>query len=135
MKLDKDCVRDVLIQCEKLLVMNDAGEMNFLALKDLKGVLPSYNESTIKYTIKQLEDAGFLNARITGSDQISVIKFRVYDITYEGHEFLDNIKNDNNWNKIKEAACKIGASSVDTLSKIAVSVIATQINNLITGGL
>lgn len=135
LKLDKDCVRDVLVYCEKALVMNDLGEMDPLRLANLKRGLSSYSDATIKYTVKQLIDAEYLDARIPDVDNVFVLDFYIFDITYEGHEFLENIKNDNNWSIIKEIANKIGSSSVDALSKIAASVITTQINNLITGGL
>lgn len=36
MELNKDCVRDVLLCCERLLKMNDNGFMNDLSLKITK---------------------------------------------------------------------------------------------------
>ena len=50
---------------------------------------------------------------------------RVFDLTYQGHQFLDEIRSDNVWNKTKETAKSIGSFSVNTLSTIATGVITS----------
>jgi len=49
----------------------------------------------------------------------------VFDLTYQGHQFLDEIRSDNVWNKTKETAKSIGSFSVNTLSTIATGVITS----------
>ncbi len=49
------------------------------------------------------------------------------DISPQAHEFINNIRTDGVWEKVKEKATKIGSFSIDALSKIAVSVISALI--------
>ena len=129
MELNKECVRDVLIKCEQLLKMNDDGSMNTLNSNSLKEALPNYDISILKYTVLKLKEAELLNVSIIKADSSLVYKFVIFDITYQGHEFLEQIKNDNNWKKVKDIANNVGSFSIDVLKQIAISVIANQINN------
>ena len=101
----------------------------------MKVNLKDYTDATIKYTVKQLEEADLIDARIVDTNMATVLDFFIFDITFHGHEFLNNIKNINNWSKIKTIASKIGTSSLNELNKIAISIITSQINNLIDGGI
>ena len=131
MELNKDCVRDILLKCEELLQMNDDGTMNTLQSGDLKEVLPDYDLSVIKYSVLKMDEADLINARIISFDDSIVGEFLIFDITYFGHEFIEQIKDDNNWNKVKDVAKKVGSSSIDILLQIATGVLTNKINNCI----
>ena len=131
MELNKDCIRDVLIKCEELLVMDDDGKMNHLSILDLKKALPNYREATIRHTVGKMEEAGLLKFSTTRADNISYIL--VYDITYEGHELLDKIKEENNWKTIKSYAAKVGSFSLSVLQQIAINMFTKKIDNIIWG--
>ena len=131
MELNKDCVRDILLKCEELLQMNDDGTMNVLQSGDLKEVLPDYDLSVIKYSVLKMDEADLINARIISFDDSIVGEFLIFDITYFGHEFIEQIKDDNNWNKVKDVAKKVGSSSIDILLQIAAGVLTNKINNCI----
>jgi hypothetical protein len=47
----------------------------------------------------------------------------IHNLTFYGHEFLENIKSDNTWNKTKSIASKVGSYSLNTLRDISVGVI------------
>lgn len=131
MELNKDCVRDILLKCEELLQMNDDGTMNVLQSGDLKEVLPDYDLSVIKYSVLKMDEADLINARIISFDDSIVGEFLIFDITYFGHEFIEQIKDDNNWNKVKDVAKKVGSSSIDILLQIATVVLTNKINKCI----
>ena len=131
MELNKDCVRDILLKCEELLQMNDDGTKNTLQSSDLQEVLPDYDLSVIKYSVLKMDEADLINARIISFDDSIVGEFLIFDITYFGHEFIEQIKDDNNWNKVKEVAKKVGSSSIDILLQIATGVLTNKINNCI----
>lgn len=131
MELNKDCVRDILLKCEELLQMNDDGTMNVLQSGDLKEVLPDYDLSVIKYSVLKMDEADLINARIISFDDSIVGEFLIFDITYFGHEFIEQIKDDNNWNKVKDVAKKVGSSSIDILLQIATGVLTNKINKCI----
>ena len=48
-------------------------------------------------------------------------------MTYFGHEFLDSIREENNWGKVKTVAQKAGAFSLTALGEIAKEVTKTAI--------
>jgi len=44
-----------------------------------------------------------------------------------GHEFLGNIRTNENWQKTKFIASKVGAATLDVFSKIAVKLVSDSI--------
>ena len=48
-------------------------------------------------------------------------------LTYEGHQYLERIRDPVIWAKTKEGAKKIGSFGLDTLGKLAVGFIETEI--------
>lgn len=131
MELNKECVRDVLLYSEKMLKMNDDGTMNYLTSSAFKIALSMYNLSEIKYTVLKLKEAGFLDVTITNADAFLVLDFRIYDITYDGHEFLDTIRDNDNWKKVKNIACNVGSFSISVLKQIAIGVIEAKLKTII----
>lgn len=130
MELNKDCVRDVLLSCEELLKMDEEGYMNSLSHEELEQVLPNYKTEDIIYTVVKLKEAGFLDVKVTRASGNILVDLRIYDITFTGHEFLNDIRDDNNWKKVKEIAKSVGAFSINMIAQIAVGVIQTNISAL-----
>ena len=64
MELNKDCIRDVLIKCEELLVMDDDGKMNHLSISNLSKALPNYDVATIRYTVIKIEEGVVMNGTL-----------------------------------------------------------------------
>lgn len=129
MELNKDCVRDVLLSCEELLKIDEDGYMNSLSHEELGQALPSYKTEDIIYTVVKLKEAGFLDVKITRAGNI-LADVRIYDITFNGHEFLNDIRDDKNWKKVKDIAKAVGAFSINMIAQIAVGVIQTNISAL-----
>lgn len=127
MKLNQDCIRDILLACEKLLVMNDDGTMNEISDKILSTYISNYDLATIKYTVKYLKEADLLNASIFEADMVAVLGFFIYDIKPLGHEFISNIRNDTIWNKVKDYSKKVGSTSIKSLINIAEIVVSEAI--------
>ena len=128
MELNKDCVRDVLLSCEELLKMDEEGYMNSLSHEELEQVLPNYKTEDIIYTEVKLKEAGFLDVKVTRASGNILVDVRINDITFTGHEFLNDIRDDNNWKKVKEIAKSVGAFSINMIAQIAVGVIQTNIS-------
>lgn len=128
MELNKDCVRDVLLSCEELLKIDEDGYMNSLSHEELGQVLPNYKTEDIIYTVVKLKEAGFLDVKVTRASGNILVDVRINDITFTGHEFLNDIRDDNNWKKVKEIAKSVGAFSINMIAQIAVGVIQTNIS-------
>lgn len=127
MELNVDCVRDTLLTCEELLIMDDLGKMPKIGWHNMKDYLNKYDQATVKYTVKYLKDANMINASIISSGNSDVLSFFINDITPSGHEFLKNVKEDTIWNETKKKALEIGSLSIYTLKTIAESVVAAAI--------
>lgn len=117
MKFNPDCVRDILIHIESF----EYGSAHTIG--EIRSELPSYSYEELDYHCLHLYDAGFIQANIRRLDlpQVSI----VFDLTYQGHQFLNEIRSDNVWNKTKETAKSIGSFSINTLSTIATEVITS----------
>lgn len=124
MKLNPDCVRDILLTVEN----NKFGTQ--MTLEQLCVKLPNYECDEIHYCCLKLDEAGLL-------DVVSIPMIRqtmpgiksINDLTFEGHEFLADIKSDNAWNKTKTIAKNVGSFSIHALKDISVGVISELIKS------
>lgn len=124
MKLNPDCIRDILLDVENKTTFNNYAE--YTGPGDFKHLKTKYNYDETMYHIRQCEQSGLFMEKVSYfMDGGCIIK----DLSPQGHEFLANIRQDNNWIKTKEIAGKIGSSSLDVIKDISSQVIS----NLISG--
>lgn len=121
MRLNSDCIRDIL-----LMVEDKSGFNKFVNYK--KGTtidehLSNYSHDEIMYHIKQCEQADL----ITGVKFLSKDYAVITDLTPKGHEFIANIRQDNVWNGVKSVAKKVGSTSLSALISISSNVITELI--------
>lgn len=123
MRLNPDCIRDILISVEQNTNYNE----HLLYPQELKKcpALTSYKDDEIRYHIKQC----LLANLIIGVTEDLAGNIRIKDLTPTGHEFLANIRSDTVWNKTKNIAAKIGSFSLNALKDIAVGVISEIIKS------
>ncbi len=124
MKLNHDCIRKVLLLLEDMCnisMNNDTYCWKSANISDLCDALPDFDRKDIFYSLFNLEQAGFIDVLSQYADG-GVYVYSVNYITFTGHEYLANIKNDNNWKKTKEIGSKVGALSLNIISKIAEGV-------------
>ena len=119
MKLNHDIVREVLLYLEDRLELNDE-------LDSTKITIPEVTADEVAYTLLRLSEADFIKI-ITDEDLSGNLDIFVKSLTWKGHEFLDNIRNNNTWDKVKKVAAEVGADSLSTLQKIAINVISASI--------
>ena len=122
MKLNPDCVRDILI------VMEEQPFNKQLTFEDIVPLLPAYEPDEIEYSCLKLKESGFMHA-ITASDLQGENVVSLVDITYSGHQFLNDIRSDSVWNNVKEISKKVGSNSVSAISQIATGVITAIIKS------
>lgn len=114
MVLDPDCVRDVLLSIESCKF----GER--LTLDSLNQKIPKYNEEDLWYTCLKLEEGGYIDlVKVNGLRMPMPGIKEIRSLTYLGHEFLDSIREDTNWKKVKLVAKKAGTFSLNSLGDIA----------------
>ena len=124
MKLNPDLIRDILLTVE-----DNCDFHHYMEIRSTKNPfenLKDYNHEEILYHIKQCSLSNFISGVHYYDNGDCVV---IGDLTPYGHEFLENIRNEDNWNQTKHYAKKVGSFSLDILSKIAVSVITKLINS------
>lgn len=90
MKRDWDLIRQILLTVEAA----EADEK--ISDNDIDGCPPE----SFHYNSVLLSEAGLVHAMILPNLQTTLIE----SLTWEGHEFLDSIRNDVTWDKIKNTA-------------------------------
>jgi hypothetical protein len=68
--------------------------------------IPDYSPDEVSYHVKILCDGGFLEA--TNASTMHGLDWVPKSLTWPGHEFLDAIRNDSVWKKVKEKVKEYG---------------------------
>ena len=96
MKRDLDLIRKILFKVEEK--ESPAPEWDFK--------IDDYPQDIINYHIVLMNEAGLLIGKAEESSNGSYYNANVSRLTWEGHEFLDSIKNLSIWNKAKNSISK-----------------------------
>lgn len=139
MRLNYDCIRDVLLVLEEKLEVrwNDEDSnfnFNTIGLVSLKGYLSDkdYSQEDIFYSVHNLIQANYIiSTSVKSGSQIS--NYNITDITYEGHQFLQNIRPKTIWDKSKPVFKNLGTISVDIIKSVTSTVISDTINHYLPG--
>ena len=59
----------------------------------------------------------------------------VYRITYDGYQFIETIRPEPVWAKVKSTGKHIGSFSIDVITRVATTVLTSMINGYLTGAL
>ncbi len=110
MKRNMDLIRILLLEIEK----QDRGRGDKIEVK-VEGQAPA----VVKEHLHLLIEAGFVSGR---SDDVPVGFGRfvfVHRLTWDGHDFLDSVRDPEVWRKTKERASVAGGWGIDLLTDIA----------------
>ncbi|MCP3806453.1 DUF2513 domain-containing protein [Paenibacillus sp. Lou8.1] len=126
MKLNKDCIRDLLLAVESEPFGNEVTKHTF----NSNPFTEPYSFEEIIYTTQRLIEANYINAQVQYAGD-EVHNFYISSLTWEGHQFLDNIRDNGVWKKSKDIASRFSSVSISMLSSIASNVIAQIIKKQI----
>ena len=110
MKLDKDLVRNLLLQIE--------AKPDPIGLIEI--TVAGHPREEVAYHIQILDEAGFIKAEDLSS--YDGYDWRAERLTFDGHEFLDTVRDAKIWRRTKEIAKSTGVASVKALFEIGKSV-------------
>lgn len=117
MKLNPDCIRDILLSVEDACDFNK--KLIYSRDTDIQR-LQKYSHDEIIYHTRQCK----LSELIIGSKMFDGGESCIIgDLSPAGHEFLANIRKDTVWNGVKSVAGKVGATSLSALTQIAANVV------------
>jgi hypothetical protein len=114
---EKMMKRDFELVRKLLLFFEEKDNPDFIKVPPIAG----YDELTIKYHLVLLYDAGLLRCEpVKSSTSDRVIYVIPFELTWDGHEFLEKIRNNSTWNKIKEViSSKGGAFAFGVINQLA----------------
>lgn len=115
MKLNIDCVRDVLLEFEEFPM----GNYNVSSFAKTVG---KYGHENTLYALAKLYEANYINGDIAADEGGYYHCLVIYDITFYGHEFLSTIRHPNVWQRLKDATLDGGTASLKVIGDIALEV-------------
>lgn len=128
MKLNPDCVRDVLLAVESA----DLDE--YISPKTLHDSLPQYSEREIEYTCLILDEGGPIIAttmQLPGQE-IAAVK-SIVRLTYQGHELTAKIRDPERWPKLKKGLSAVRDYSISALSAVAEGAVSASVSAVVSG--
>jgi hypothetical protein len=117
MKLNPDCIRDILLHCEEYCVTGSYITYKKNESFSYNGNEYSYDEAY--YHLRQCE----MNEYFYKSSFGNVGHVTIVDLTPKAHEFLADIRSDAVWKKTKSISKEVGSNSLKSLMNIASSVV------------
>ena len=121
MKLNPDCVRDILLECEEGCTPSQF--VKFPESEEFIMEKRVYSHEETLYHLRQCK----LNGYFSNAWEDMMGNFTVQDLSPKAHEFLANTKDKTNWEKTKTTASKVGSMSLSVLSSIASAVVSGAI--------
>lgn len=115
MKLNPDCIRDILLDIESTTTINTGWKYDS---HHPSPRMSKYDKFEIAYQTRYCAEANLISGFSIGGDSESVFAF---DLTPNGHEFLANIRNDTFFNKVKDIAKELCVESLPGLQQIALN--------------
>ena len=126
-----DLVRDLLLRVEERLPKQTGDP---LSAKDLmysgdETVSVASEEFLVANEhLRLLMEKGFLDGFETGASRNPFNQtIRVWRLTWEGHEFLDRIRDPETWSKTKEGAVASGGFSLEIIGALAKGLVKQKV--------
>lgn len=114
MKRDMDLIRLILLKIEE--------EYRSTAIINLE--IEGYDKETVAYHCKILNDADWISYYDADYADDEINDFVVGSLTWDGHDYLDKIRDNSQWKKVKDTISKHGLSfAVDTVKIISTAFV------------
>ena len=124
MKKDLDLIRQIMLTLEE----NMEYGKNFQSAQLIEVMKDAtLSAEKLAYHIGLLVESDFIRAKDHKYLSGEPTDYQIYTITSQGHDFIDTIRQDTTWNKIKEKAYDIGGFSLSLLVDIGKEYLKKQI--------
>lgn len=122
MELNHDCVRDILFWVEKNVSLRPIRTDTVINSLD-----SNWTDEELIYCIIQLNEAELLDGGASMSNGGIAIN-EIRKITWKGHVYLDNIRDDTIWRKTKKTVfSKVGSASLSIVSSVAAKILSNEL--------
>ena len=123
MKRNMDLVRLILLEIENIYQST--------AIYNL--TIDGYDAEMIAYHCKIIHEAGLISDYKAQYADNKLYGFGVGSLTWDGNDFLDKIRDDSQWKKIKDAITEKGLPMViETIKLVANAFISTAVTGITT---
>lgn len=123
MKRDMDLIRYIMISLEEEM---KAGNIYFADNIDFTKFSNDIGKNIINEHLMLLLENEFIDASFTGS-KFFPNAFAIKRITNKGHDFIDALRNDNIWNKVKEKATSVGGFTISAVYELGKEYIKQEL--------
>lgn len=132
MKLNPDCIRDVLLYLEENLKIKDGKIFIPITLKTLQEELTNYSSEDVFYSVYNLHQIRFIEGKINDVHNMKMMFCDIENITYAGHQFLSNIRPQPIWEKTKSIVSKIGNHTLGFIEGVAHDIAVESAKQAVT---
>ena len=116
MRRDVDLIRKILFAIEE-------DDWIYTGVK-----ISGYEESQVYYHLVIMSDANLISIRVYNPDYPPEEDIKAVRLTWEGHEFLEAIRDDKRWEKVKTEMSKGRGFVFDVAKSIAIDFLEEEIN-------
>ena len=110
MRRNMDLVRLILLKIED--------EYRSTAIFNID--IPGYDMETVAYHCKILNEAGLISAYNAQYGSNELMCFAVGPLTWDGNEYLDKVRDDSQWAKVKNVIISKGVPlAIDTIKSVS----------------
>lgn len=82
----------------------------------------------VAYHFDIMQQADLIDASLVRSASGSIVRADAYALTWEGNDFLDSVRSDKVWSKVKERiGGTVGTVSLAVIKEVAVSIAKTML--------
>lgn len=123
MKLNHNCVRDLLLFIEENLTYG-----HYIYVNEVQ--ISNYTQDEILYTADKLLEADLIDAnKKTFINGKGIPQINILSMTWNGHQLLDNIRDDNVWKSTKGILSKFSSVSIGIINNVASQVISNIVKS------
>ena len=124
MKKDMDLIREILLKIEELYVDT--------AIYDL--TIDGYDMATVAYHCKLLHNAGYIFDYKAQYASNEIYTFAIGALTWAGNEYLEKIRDNSRWGKIKNTLIQKGLPfTIDMVKSVADAFITAAAEGVTKG--
>lgn len=118
MRLNQDCIRDIILYVEANTETFDT----CIGFEELCSAL-SYDKKTLDYHIRMLHEANLFTSVYYSEGSIEFVTC----LSFEGHSYADNIRDNKVWKTIKKGVNTLTSVSLPILMKHASDVVINSL--------
>lgn len=136
MRINLDCVRDVLnYLADHLVICTDSNQkktFDHVTVDELCKKLTQYSSDDIWYSVYNLCQCNYIEGTPDINLKDKMDRIAIANITFEGHQFIDSIREPTRWETIKTVLKQVGNYSLNFVASTAQAVCTNLASQLIS---